>query len=208
MGRVSAFAEVDAVTVDGFQTLVEFSGDVVARLHELVPDRPREEVERAAAVEFAYYREHADEARDDSTLAKLRADCAAVFSDAVGARVEPDRFMGAFEVVPVAGAVEAIRSLRARGLAVAVVSNWDIGLHEHLERVGLAPYFGTVVTSAEAGARKPDAKPFRLALDRLRVSADRAVHVGDHAPHDEAGAAAAGMRFAPAPLAAAFEGWA
>ena len=205
---MTRFADVDAVTIDGFETLVRFRGDIVARLHELVPDRPREDVERAAELEVAYYREHADEGRDDVTLARLRRDCAALFSDALGVDVTPDRFIAAFDVEPVSGVVEALRSLRARGLALGVVSNWDFGLHEHLERVGLAPYLDAVVTSAEAGARKPDPKPFLLALDRLGVRAGRAVHVGDHAPHDDAGATAAGMRFAPAPLATAFEGWA
>ena len=205
---MTTFANVDAVTVDGFKTLVEFRGDVVARLHELVPGRAREDVERAATAEFAYYRDHAHEGRDDATLANLRADCAAVFSAAVGMHVEPDRFVAVFEVEPIAGVVDTLRSLRARGLALAVVSNWDYGLHEHLRTVGLVPYVDAVVTSAEAGARKPDVKPFLLALDRLGIRADRAVHVGDHAPHDEAGATAAGMRFAPAPLATAFEGWA
>ena len=204
---MTRFADVDAVTIDGFETLVRFRGDVIARLHELVPGRSRDDVERAATVEFTYYREHAHEGRDDATLARLRGDCAAVFSDAVGEHVAADRFNAAFEFEPMTGVEETLRTLRARGLALGVVSNWDCGLHEHLVRTGLAPYFGAVVTSADAGARKPDPRPFLLALERLGVRAGRAVHVGDHAPHDGAGARAAGMRFAPAPLATAFEGW-
>ncbi|TMK91576.1 MAG: hypothetical protein E6G42_08290, partial [Actinobacteria bacterium] len=41
---------------------------------------------------------------------------------------------------------------------------------------------------------------FELALERLGVSASRALHVGD-AEADEEGARAAGMHFAAAPLA-------
>lgn len=205
---MSTFADIDAVTVDGFKTIVEFRGDVVERLHGLVPDQPREKVARAAEAEFRYYREHAHEGRDESTLAKLRANCARVFSDAVGVPVDASAFNAAFEVAVMPGVREALRRLRARGLALAVVSNWDQGLHAHLRLAGLAPYFDTVVTSAEAGAPKPDPRPFRLALERLGITASRAVHVGDHPPHDEVGAKAAGMRFAPAPLAAAFEAWA
>jgi putative hydrolase of the HAD superfamily len=63
------------------------------------------------------------------------------------------------------------------------------------------------VTSAEAGAAKPDPAAFRLALGRLRVEPERALHVGDEA-EDAEGATAAGMHFAEAPLSAAFEGWA
>jgi FMN hydrolase / 5-amino-6-(5-phospho-D-ribitylamino)uracil phosphatase len=53
--------------------------------------------------------------------------------------------------------------------------------------------------------RKPDPAPFLAALERLGVEPGRTVHVGDHPPHDEAGARGAGMRFEPAPLPAAVE---
>jgi HAD superfamily hydrolase (TIGR01549 family) len=66
--------------------------------------------------------------------------------------------------------------------------------------------FSAVVTSAEAGAAKPDPAVLQLALERLRVEPARALHVGDE-DEDEQGAAAAGVRFAPAPLATAFAGW-
>jgi putative hydrolase of the HAD superfamily len=85
-------------------------------------------------------------------------------------------------------------------LRLCVVSNWDIGLSEHLQRLGLDL---PVATSAEAGAAKPDPAVFALALQRLGVGDPaRAVHVGDDAA-DEAGALAAGLRFEPAPLAEA-----
>ena len=41
------------------------------------------------------------------------------------------------------------------------------------------------------GARKPDPHPFAVALERLGVRAERAVHVGDDPMCDEAGALAA-----------------
>jgi putative hydrolase of the HAD superfamily len=109
-----------------------------------------------------------------------------------------------FDAIP--GALETLATLRGRGIALAVVSNWDVGLSEHLDRVGAGELFSAVVTSAEAGAAKPDPAPFLLALDRLGVQPTRALHVGDE-PEDEHGAAAAGMRFAQAPLDGAFAGW-
>jgi putative hydrolase of the HAD superfamily len=87
-----------------------------------------------------------------------------------------------------------------------VVSNWDIGLTEQLERLGVASLFTAIVTTAEAGAPKPEPAVFRLALEKLGVDAGRALHVGDE-PGDEDGARAAGMQFAPTPLATAFAGW-
>jgi len=99
-----------------------------------------------------------------------------------------------------------IKMLLARGIEVGVVSNWDIGLTEQLERLGVASLFTAIVTTAEAGAPKPEPAVFRLALEKLGVDAGRAVHVGDE-PGDEDGARAAGMQFAPTPLATAFAGW-
>ena len=63
----------------------------------------------------------------------------------------------------------------------------------------------TVVTSAQAGAPKPEPAVFTLALELLGVQPSRALHVGD-SDSDEAGASAAGMHFAPAPLAQAVQG--
>ena len=114
--------------------------------------------------------------------------------------------MGAIAFEPIPGALEMVAELRSRGLELAVVSNWDVGLAEHLERIGAASLFSAIVTSADAGAAKPDPAVFRLALERLAVEPDRALHVGDE-PEDEEGARAAGMRFAQAPLVTAFEGW-
>jgi len=45
------------------------------------------------------------------------------------------------------------------------------------------------------GIEKPDPRIFRIALDALRVAAERALYVGDIRCVDEAGARAAGMHF-------------
>jgi putative hydrolase of the HAD superfamily len=208
------FAELDAVTVDGFGTLVRLVDPVPSldrALRVLGVERKAEVVREAFAAEVAYYRPQAVSGRDPESLAALRLECTRVFLEAAGAEVEPGSFVGsfmdaiAFEAMP--SAIETVAGLCARGLELAVVSNWDVGLAEHLERIGAASLFSAVVTSAEAGAAKPDPAVFRLALERLGVEPARALHVGDEAA-DEEGARAAGMRFAHAPLATAFEGWA
>ena len=113
--------------------------------------------------------------------------------------------MGALEFEVLPGVREALARLRAHGLALAVVANWDFSLHAHLRHHRLAGWFEAVVVSGELGVRKPDPAPFAAALERLGVAASRAVHIGDHAPHDEVGARAAGMRFEAAPLPAAVD---
>ncbi|MGB5136219.1 MAG: HAD-IA family hydrolase [Prochlorococcaceae cyanobacterium] len=81
----------------------------------------------------------------------------------------------------------------ARGLGLAVVSNFDSRLPGLLEHLGLARWLQVVVVSSMAGAAKPDPAPFRLALASLGLSAEQAWHVGD-SPEDVQGAAAAGVR--------------
>jgi putative hydrolase of the HAD superfamily len=209
------FAELDAVTVDGFGTLVQLVDPVPAlarALRKLGIEREAGVVRHAFETEVAYYRPAAVNGRDPQSLAALRLECTRVFLGAAnaGAEVEPgsfvDSFMGAIAFEPIPGALEMLAGLRSRGLELAVVSNWDVGLAEHLERIGAASLFSAIVTSADAGAAKPDPAVFRLALERLGVDQARALHVGDE-PQDEEGALAAGMRFAHAPLATAFEGW-
>jgi putative hydrolase of the HAD superfamily len=207
------FAELDAVTVDGYGTLVQLLDPVpslVGSLAERNLDRDPEVVRSAFAAEVAYYRPEAVRGRDADSLRELRRDCTGVFLRAAGADLEPgsfvDAFMASIRFEPLPGALEALEGLRRRGLDLAVVSNWDVGLAEHLERIGADQLFSTIVTSAEAGAAKPDPAVFRLALERLGVTPARALHVGDE-PEDEQGATAAGMRFAHAPLATAFASW-
>jgi FMN phosphatase YigB (HAD superfamily) len=166
-------------------------------------ERTEAQVRRAFEVEAAHYRERSHEGRDEATLALLRRDCAAVFLGAVEAPLDVGEFTAAFvgalgfEEVP--GAADACRRLGDAGLKLAVVSNWDVGLHAHLRTLGLERLVDIVLTSAEAGAPKPEPQVFALAVERLGATAARTVHVGD-SEADADGARAAGLRFEPAPL--------
>ena len=202
-------SELDAVTVDAYGTLVRLVDPVPALregLAALGVEREPEAVAGAFAKEAAYYRERSFEGRDDESLHDLRCRCVGIILDELEADVAPEAFVEGFvaamrfELLP--GAAHAVEALRRRGLAVAVVSNWDFGLPRQLEGLGLGEV--AVVTSAEAGAPKPDPAPFRRALELLGVRPERALHVGD-SDSDEQGARAAGMHFAHAPLAAAVE---
>jgi FMN phosphatase YigB (HAD superfamily) len=199
--------DVEAVTIDAFGTLVALRDPVPAlqrALAERGVQRSEEEVRAGFAAEANFYIERSHEGRDEATLALLRRDCAAVFLDAAGAQLDPDEFapafIGSLEFEPVPGAADACRALAAHGLKLAVVSNWDVALRDHLSRLGLAKLVDAVVTSAEAGAPKPAPDIFRLALERLGAEAARTVHVGD-SEADAEGARAACVRFEPAPLA-------
>jgi len=109
-------------------------------------------------------------------------------------------FLASLRFRAIDGAAETLDALGSAGLRIACVANWDVSLPDALAAAGLEGRFHTVVSSAEAGAPKPDPAPFRLALGRLAVPADHALHIGDSAA-DRDGARAAGLAFAPVPLA-------
>ena len=198
---------LDAVTVDAMGTLVELD-DPPGRLRTALAargvERSRDEVNAAFAAEVAYYLPRTVEGRDEASLLDLRMRCTAVFLEHAGAELDPESFVPAFVDAiafrPLTGARDALIRLRNAGLVLACVSNWDVSLAAHLERSGLDGLFAAAVSSAEAGAAKPDPAVFRVALQRLGVSARRALHVGD-GDTDREGAAAAGLAFEPVPLA-------
>lgn len=88
----------------------------------------------------------------------------------------------------------ALGTLQARGLRLAVVSNFDGRLTRVCEELGIADCFDAIVMSGRAGYAKPDPRIFAVALARLGVRAAEAVHVGDRERDDFEGARAAGLR--------------
>jgi putative hydrolase of the HAD superfamily len=198
--------DLDAVTVDAMGTLVELD-EPVARLEEALRERgvrrPREGVAAAFQTEVAYYLEHKLDAQDERSLAQLRRECARVFLEAAAAPIDAEEFspffVDAMVFRPLDGAVQALQRLRAAGLTLACISDWDVGLPEQLAKSGLAHLFALVLTSADAGAAKPAPEIFLTAVSRLAVEPDRALHSGD-GEADREGAAAAGLSFEPTPL--------
>jgi putative hydrolase of the HAD superfamily len=198
--------DLDAVTIDGAGTLLELIDPVPALRAALAAHGVETEPEAVAgafAAEVAWYLPRSHTGRDAATLAGLRRAAAAVFLDALGAELEPEAFapsfVGALRFEPIAGAAHAVKALAGAGLALACVANWDVGLGEHLERAGLAASFAAVISSAEAGAAKPDPAIFAYALARLGVRPERTLHIGD-SEADREGARAAGLAFAEVPL--------
>jgi len=203
---MSSASTLDAITIDAAGTTVELVAPfehLQTGLAKRGVERGIEELRSAFAAEVAYYVPRSHEGRDEESLALLRRLAVEVFLDHLGARLAPgsfvDTFVEAIAFRPVSGAVDALRRLRGAGLELACVANWDISLEPHLRQAGVASFFTTIVSSAEAGAPKPSPHPFLLALERLGVEPGRALHIGDDRA-DEDGARAAGLAFEPAPL--------
>ncbi|MQA14144.1 MAG: HAD-IA family hydrolase [Pseudonocardiaceae bacterium] len=91
-------------------------------------------------------------------------------------------------------ALPCLRSLRARGLALAAVTN-AAGEYQRckLRALGLDAAFDVLVISDEVGVAKPDPGIFHAACTALGVRMARAVHVGDRLDLDAEGARAAGL---------------
>jgi len=108
-------------------------------------------------------------------------DLFAFFASADAWRLDPD-------------APALLADLRARGLAVLVVSNFDARVRGVLAALGLSPFVDRVTISSEAGAAKPDPAIFQRALAGLALHPADVVHVGDTVREDLRGARAAGVR--------------
>jgi putative hydrolase of the HAD superfamily len=89
---------------------------------------------------------------------------------------------------------DVLAELRRRGLVLAVCSNWDWDLERAVSSVGLDVMVDAIVTSAQAGARKPHPRIFEHTLDRCRLTPSETVFVGDTWGADVEGPLAAGMR--------------
>lgn len=91
---------------------------------------------------------------------------------------------------------EVLAACQQRGLRLGIISNTMVPaamMDDHLRREGLLDYFAARVYSCEVRVRKPARAIFRLALERLGVSARQCVYVGDSVNTDVIGANRAGM---------------
>lgn len=84
--------------------------------------------------------------------------------------------------------------LREEGLQLGVISNYMDDLPGIVRRLGLGDVLSTVTFSQEAGAEKPDPRPFDLALQRAGCARSEALHVGDSFEADYLGASRAGLQ--------------
>jgi len=107
-------------------------------------------------------------------------DLFAFFATGAAWRIDPD-------------ATALLRALRARGLKILVVSNFDARVRTVLAALGVAPFIDHVTLSSEAGAAKPDPTIFAAALAAVGLDASELMHVGDTVREDLAGAHAAGV---------------
>ena len=199
----TAGTEVRAVTFDVGGTLIEpwpsvggVYADVAGRLGTGALDTGVLDARFRAAWRTAHQGDGFDYSRR-AWMDLVRA----TFSGLTGRAADPDLFEAlwqrftepdAWRVFP--DVEPCLEALAARGLRVAVVSNWDERLRPLLGRLGLADRFEFVVASAEIGAHKPSRQVFVHAADRLGLPPPALMHVGDSCREDLDGARSAGWQ--------------
>jgi putative hydrolase of the HAD superfamily len=93
---------------------------------------------------------------------------------------------------PDAGAV--LEELAGRGYVLGVGSNYDHRLHTVLKGQPAAAHFRLILASADVGWRKPEAAFFAAVCERLNLSPEEVLFVGDDRANDYDGAVRAGLR--------------
>jgi putative hydrolase of the HAD superfamily len=88
---------------------------------------------------------------------------------------------------------QIFEKLKARGIILGIISNWDSRLNSTLENLKLADYFKFILSSAVVGSAKPDNKIFEEAIRLSGVKPNEACHIGDEVKTDIVGARNAGI---------------
>ena len=97
------------------------------------------------------------------------------------------------EFSAISDTIETLRTIRNAGIRTAVCSNWGWDLTDAVEACGLTGLFEVIVSSAQAGYRKPHGGIFNTVLERLGLEAGEVLFVGDTWSADIAGALSAGL---------------
>jgi putative hydrolase of the HAD superfamily len=189
-----------AALLDALGTLVELERPwphLVAELRARGVSVSEDDARRAMLAEMAYYKANHDDASDWAGLKDLRRRCAGIVRAELAVALPlsdvEDAMLAAIRFRPYPEVPGVLRALRERGARLVVVSNWDVSLHDVLERTELRMLVDAVVTSAEFGAAKPDPAIFARALELAGAGPEEAVHAGDDVEADVHGARAAGI---------------
>ena len=92
--------------------------------------------------------------------------------------------------------VSVLARLKAQGLELGIISNFDSRLFTVMRELGIADSFDTVTISSLAHAAKPAPQIFRIALEKHAIDPEEALHVGDSMREDVEGARKAGLHTA------------
>ncbi|MBA7665451.1 Phosphoglycolate phosphatase [subsurface metagenome] len=93
--------------------------------------------------------------------------------------------------------IQTLAALKKLGLKLGIVSNTFISgssLDKHLEQLGILDFFPVRLYSYEFDFRKPDARIFKIAAERIGEMLENILFVGDQIDRDVKAAARTGMQ--------------
>ena len=95
-------------------------------------------------------------------------------------------------LIPRPDAEDTLRTLRAKGLKIGLISNCSQEVPELWEEMSIAPLIDESLFSSVVGLMKPDQRIYELACQRLGVDPQQCLYVGDSG-YELTGASQAGM---------------
>ncbi|KAJ4862675.1 haloacid dehalogenase-like hydrolase domain-containing protein [Trichoderma breve] len=113
---------------------------------------------------------------------------------------EVQKFRGTYKAVyrknrrATPGSIEALARLREHGYRIAIITNGQVeDQTAKAKAIGIHHLIDRIITSEEAGYRKPDRRIFQYAIEQLGASPDTGCLIGDSADSDIKGALDAQM---------------
>ena len=201
---------IKAVSFDFYNTLVRFWPPLEqiqqAACHELGLTVQEEDITRGYAVaDVLFNRENEDRPlskRSDKERLEFFGRYEQLILETSGIPVSMDLAQRVWKMamsipkdfVPFHDSVPVLDQLRESGYQVGVITNLRRDLDELCQRVGLSPYLDFTVGSEEVGIEKPHPPIFMAALEKVGVSPEEVLHVGDQVRSDVMGAEGVGMK--------------
>ena len=166
--------------LDAFGTLVHLD-DFYGRLQrgfcqEAQIAIPLDAVQRAAHAEMRHYIKHSLRAHQNEARDVLRHECAQVLADALRKEDASWNFSHQIAYRVLESSIvfrayeetrEVLQQLQERQIPMGVLSNWDGALPQVLRNLGLDNFFEFIISSAQIGHEKPDARIFEFGLQKI-----------------------------------------
>ena len=103
-----------------------------------------------------------------------------------------DAYVDAMELFP--GVRERLTAIRAQGITIGMLTDLTTSVQlKKLRALGISDLIDLLVSSEEAGAEKPDPKPYTLMLSKLGCEPDEVCMIGDSLSKDMMGAKSIGI---------------
>ncbi len=97
--------------------------------------------------------------------------------------------------VPFANLTQMLEKLKENNLLLGMITNgYGQFQMDNIESLGIKKYFDVILVSEWEGIKKPDPEIFNRAIERLEISPNESIYMGDHPENDVQAARKVGMK--------------